>query len=165
MEDSCTHLENECKQIEDDSKITADTHFKIAKIARYKTCITKGIPAVLSAVSGIAILSGAPDWLAWLALISSAIFAVETVIDFDKEYIDQVTAGKRYTTLKHQARSLYETFQHEFDRSTFIVWVAMLREKYNTISESTPMTDDKKFEESRNKVKKGRHEPDFKSET
>lgn len=165
MNDDREHLIRECKRIEDDSKYTAEAHYQIASSAKWKIFVIKLIPALLSAASGIGIVVLGYDWLAWLAVISSAVFAVQTVIDFDRECTDHTNAGKYYTTLKHEARSLHETFHHELDKGTFAALVSILRERYNNISEMTPKTTDKAFEKGDEKIKSGKHEPDFNTES
>lgn len=165
MTENREHLILECKRIEDDSKYTGETHFQIASSASCKIFFVKAIPAVLSAISGVGLLVGGPEWLAWLAIISSAVFALNSVINPDRECLVHYSAGKHYTTLKHEARSLYKTFQHDLDKNTFAVIVSILRERYNKISELTPGTNNKAFEKARKKIKSGRHNPDFNDES
>ena len=161
MNDNREHLIYECRRIEDDAKYTAEVHFRIANDTKWKIFWVKLIPALLSATSGIGIILLEYTWLGWLAVISSAVFAVQTVIDFDRECTDHTNAGKHYTTLKHEARSLHETFHHELDKGTYAAIVSILRERYNNISFMTPKTTDKAFEKASKKIQSGKHEPDF----
>ncbi len=48
------------------------------------------------------------------------------------------------------------------DQNSFSILVRILRERYNMITKLTPQTTSKSFEEGRNRIKVGRHSPNFK---
>jgi len=155
------HLIDECRRIEDDSKYCAEAHYIIAADAERVSFWVKFIPALAAAVSGIALLSGAPNWVAWFSVISGVAFAVESIIGPEKRREEHSQAGKSYTALKHESRSLYQTFYKEIDRKSFTVLVQILRERYNMIAKLTPPTTIDSFEKGRVRIKAGRHTPDF----
>ncbi len=160
-ENDQSHLITECMQIEDDCRYTAETHYIIASKAGRTAFWVKFIPAVAAAVSGAAVLSGAPNWVAWLAVISGIAFALQSILNPDKKHDEHSQAGKCYTALKHESRALYKTFHREMDHASFSVMVRILRERYNIIAKLTPQTTIKEFEEARKRIKAGRHMPDF----
>ena len=121
----------------------------------------KLIPALAAAVSGAALLSGAPNWIAWFSVIAGVAFALQSIMNPDKKKEEHSQAGKSYTALKHESRSMYQTFYKEMDRVSFSTMVRILRERYNMIAKMTPQTTVKAFEKGRKRMKAGRHTPDF----
>lgn len=160
-ENNNEHLVTECKRIEGDSEYTAEAHYYLASNEKTKSFWVKIIPAIVAAGSGVLVLRGYPDWVAWLAVISGVVFGVQSILDPDRKANDYSTAGKKYTALKHDARALYQTFSKQMNRNEFDVAVHLLRQRYNDLVEHTPQTTDKAFEEGRKKIKAGRHKPDF----
>lgn len=161
VENDISHLIKECMQIEDDCLYTAETHYIIAAKAGRTGFWVKLIPAIAAAGSGAAVLSGAPDWVAWFAVISGVAFALQSILNPDKKHDEHSLAGKCYTALKHESRALYKTFYKEMDHDSFSVMVRIVRERYNMIAKLTPQTTIKAFEEGRKRIKAGRHIPDF----
>ena len=160
-ENNIRHLIKECMQIEDDCLYTAETHYIIAGKAGRLGFWVKLIPAIAAAGSGAAVLSGAPNWIAWFAVISGVAFALQSILNPDKKHDEHSQAGKCYTALKHESRALYQTFYKEMDLDSFSVMVRILRERYNMIAKLTPQTTVTAFEEGRKRIKAGRHTPDF----
>ena len=161
VENDISYLIKECMQIEDDCRYTAETHYIIAAKAGHIGFWVKLIPAIAAAGSGAAVLSGAPNWIAWFAIISGVAFALQSILNPDKKHDEHSQAGKCYTALKHESRALYQTFYKEMDRDSFSVMVRILRERYNMIAKLTPQTTVTAFEEGRKRIKAGRHTPDF----
>ena len=160
-EDNNNHLIEECRQIEDDCLYTAESHYIIAADAGRVSFWVKLIPAVAAAASGAALLAGAPNWIAWFSVIAGFAFALQSIMNPDKKKEEHSQAAKSYTTLKHESRSLYQTFHKEMDRNSFATYVRILRERYNMIAKMTPQTTLKAFEEGRKRIRAGRHKPDF----
>lgn len=161
-EENNDHLINECRQIEDDCLYTAEAHYIIAADAGRVSFWLKMIPALAAAVSGAALLSGAPNWIAWFSVIAGVAFALQSIMNPDKKKEENSQAGKSYTTLKHESGALYKTFRKEMDQNSFSIMVRILRERYNMIAKMTPQTTVKAFEKGRQRIKAGRHTPDFK---
>ncbi|MCD4676913.1 MAG: SLATT domain-containing protein [Desulfobacula sp.] len=160
-EENNDNLINECKRIEEDCLYTAETHYILAAGAGRVSFWVKLIPAVAAAISGIALLSGAPNWVAWFSVIAGVAFALQSIMNPDKKNEEYSQAAKSYTALKHESRSLYQTFHKEMDRNSFLIMVRILRERYNMLAKMTPQTTTKAFEEGRKRIKAGRHTPDF----
>ena len=155
------HLINECRQIEDDCLYTAEAHYIIVAGAGKVSFWVKLIPALAAAASGAALLYGAPNWIAWFSVIAGVAFALQSIMNPDKKKEEHSQAGKAYTALKHESRSLYQTFYKEMDRESFSTAVKILRERYNMLVKMTPQTTTKAFEEGRKRIEAGRHTPDF----
>ena len=160
--ENSNHLIDECRQIEDDCLYTAETHYIMAAGAGRVSFWVKLIPALAAAVSGAALLSGAPNWMAWFSVVAGIAFALQSIINPDQKKEEHSQAAKNYTALKHESRSLSQTFYKEMDRNSFSVWVRILRERYNMIVKMTPQTTNDAFEKGRKRIKAGRHVPDFK---
>ncbi len=155
------HLIKECMRIEDDSLYTAEAHYILASREKKISLWVKIFPAVVAAASGILVLRKYPNWVAWLAVVSGVVFALQSILDPDRKANDHSTAGKEYTALKHEARALYQTFSKEMDKSDFAAAVRVLREKYNSLVKHSPQTTEKAFEKGRKRINSGRHTPDF----
>lgn len=160
-EEDQVYLIKECMQIEEDCLYTAEAHYIIAGTSGKIGFWVKLIPAIAAAGSGAAVLSGAPNWIAWFAVISGVAFALQSILNPDKKHDEHSQAGKLYTALKHESRALYKTFYREMDHTSFSIMVRILREKYNMIAKLTPQTTIKAFEKGRERIKAGRHIPDF----
>lgn len=159
------HLTRECMRIEEDSLYTAEAHYILASTAKKIGFWVKIVPAAVAFASGILIVSGCPTWIAWLAILSGAAFALQSILNPDQKANDYSTAGKEYTALKHDARALYQTFSKEMSKPDFAVAVRLLREKYSFLVKQTPQTTEKAFEKGRKRIKAGRHTPDFEEDT
>ncbi len=160
-ENNIEHLIKECMQIVDDSLYTAEAHYILASKANQISFWVKLIPALAAAVSGIAVLSGAPNWVAWFSVISGVAFALQSILSPDKKKEEHTSAAKCYTSLKHEANALHSTFSKEMSREEFSVMVRILRDRYNMVAKLTPQTTIKAFEEGRKRIKAGIHIPDF----
>lgn len=155
------YLTRECMRIEEDSLYTAEAHYILASTSRKIGFWVKIVPAAVAFASGILVVSGFPTWVAWLAILSGAAFALQSILNPDQKANNYSTAGKDYTALKHEARALYQTFSKEMSKSDFAVAVRRLRDKYNFLVKHTPQTTEKAFEKGRKRIKAGRHTPDF----
>lgn len=155
------NLINECKRIEEDSTYTAETHYLIANSLSKKSFWFKFIPVIITGISALALLLGSPDWVSWITLVSSIIAITNTILEPESKAREHEFAAKSFTVLKHEVRSLYESFKDFIDEKDFYHEVKRLREKYNWLVQTTPPTDEKNFEKARGRIKKGIHKPDF----
>jgi len=158
-------LITECKRIQEDSTYTAEVHHIIAHKLSKKAYWYKLIPVSITVLSAFALLFGAPNWVSWITLLSGTITILNVFIEPEKKSRDHLFAAKNFTSLKHEARSLHESFKGFMSESEFYYSVKLLRDKYNLVVQCTPLTDDEKaWEKARERIKKGVHESDFKSE-
>jgi hypothetical protein len=157
------NLINECKQIEEDSLYTAEVHYIIGHKQKVRASWLKFIPALITIGTCFALLIGAPNWVTWITLFSALSAVINILLEPEKEAKNHFTAAQNFTILKHEARSLYETFIDFMDEKDFYHEVRKIRDKYNLYVSLTPPTDDEKaWEKARQNIKKGYHIPDFK---
>ncbi len=155
------HLINECKKIEENSTYTGDSHQIIYTRESRKATIIKSLSAITSTIGGFLILAGAPNWTAWIAVISGIVGTIHAVFDPERKAREHLTAAKNFTILKHESSSLYNTFSNFMDDMQYYYEMRKLSDKYNKICEVSPPTDDKSFEQARKKIKEGIHIKDF----
>ena len=158
-------LVTECKQIQEDSTYTAEVHHIISHKLRRKAFWCKLIPTSITVLSAFALLAGSPSWLAWVTLLSGAVTMLNIFMAPEERAREHLFAAKNFTVLKHDSRSLHESFRDFITENEFFHSVRRLRERYNLLVQFTPATDDKKaFDKARERIKEGVHEPDFKSD-
>jgi len=165
MNDDRKKLIEECKRIEEDSLYTAETHFLIAQKLTRKNMIIKYIPIVVSFVSQVVLVYAIINKLDLIYQLLSLLISVgSTAVSFfnllndtDKKIKEHESAGKMFTALKHEARGLYQTFEPFLDEQAFLREVYALREKYNLLVKSTPITDNKSYEEARCRIRSENH--------
>lgn len=151
----------ECDLIYQNCVYTAETHHVIAKKNKRLQIWFQLVPAIFAALSSLLVVgTPVPVWVGWVAVISAVITAVASVLNPLKEYYDHLNAAKNFTTLKHDARSLKNTFSANMDDGALAVAVENLHKRYNDMVKLVPPTDDDSFERARCKVKAGIHEPD-----
>ncbi len=160
-EQNSEYLIAECRRIEEDCMYDAETHHQIVASAKKIAFCIKFIPAVIAALSGILILAGVSIVVAWLSVLSGFILAIAAVLDPDRKKNDHIKNAKDYTVLKHDSRALYQAFAKEMSSSEFYISTRLLRERYNNVVYNSPETEDKAFEKAREKIRAGRHTPDF----
>jgi len=156
------NLTKECKQIEEDSMYTAEVHYLIGHKLKKKAFWLKFVPASITILAAFALLIGAPDFVAWITLFGALITITNILLEPEKESRNHFSAAQNFTVLKHEARSLYETFKDFLDERDLYREVRRLRDRYNLFAKVTPPTDDEKaWNQARENIKKGRHKADF----
>ncbi|MDD5639109.1 MAG: SLATT domain-containing protein [Candidatus Pacebacteria bacterium] len=156
------NLINECKQVEEDSLYTAEIHYIIGHKLSLKAFLFKFIPALITVISVSSLLIGAPNWVNLITLFSGLITIINILLEPEKESKNHFSAAQNFTVLKHEARSLHETFKNFIDNKDFYHEVRRLRDKYNILVKMTPPTDDEKaWKIARENIKSGRHGADF----
>jgi len=154
----------ECKQIQEDSTYSADTHYIIGKRLSKRAFWYKFVPPAITVLSAIALILGMPNWISWITIFSGIISILNILLEPEKESKDHLFAAKNFTVLKHEARSLNETFKDFMTEEEFYHNVKHLREKYNMLVQYSPSTEKEAFEEARKRIQTGVHSADFKSE-
>jgi len=158
-------LINECKQIQEDSTYTAEVHHIIGYKLSKRAFWCKLIPAGITVLGASGLLMGFSNWVVWVTLLSGLVTMLNVFMEPEKEARNHLSAAKDFTILKHEARSLHENFKDFESENELYHNVRRLREKYNLLVQRTPPTGDKKaWEEARERIKKGVHEADFRSE-
>jgi len=157
-------LVNECKQIQEDSTYTAEAHHLIAAGLSVKAFRCKFYPALFALASALALILGVKDWVAWITVISGTVVLYNVFVEPEKKAQQHVFAAKQFTVLKHEARSLHESFKEFMAEMEFYHGVRVIREKYNLLVQFSPPTDDKRvWDEARRKIKAGIHKPSYRN--
>lgn len=155
-------LVTECKRIQEDSTYTAEVHHIMSNKLNKRAFWCKLIPASITVLTAFTLLVGSPNWVAWVTLLSGAITMLNIFMSPQARAREHLIAAKNFTVLKHESRSLHESFRGFLTKDEFFNAVRLLREKYNLVVQFTPPTDDKNaFEEARQRIKEGVHQPDF----
>lgn len=152
-----TALVEECKRIAEDSLYTAQAHFETARLAdirqRWPLLI---VPSVIAAVASILVAVGPAD-LKWLSAIAAAASLTATVAAYlrvDEKVANQIQAGNAFTILRHEARLLSE-IADSLENDDFKGRLERLADRYASLAQATPPTDNKAFEIARARVKAG----------
>lgn len=162
MKKSKDLLLNELKIIKDNCEYTAEAHFTHAKEVKRNYLYLQLILAIITALVGGAIVVGQTiaNWVGWLTAIGAVITGSISVLNPLQEYYECFIAGNAFTRLKHEARSLRDSFYLDLTNEELANAVKLLQSKYGDICSLSPLTDEKAFEKSRVKVKSGIHNPD-----
>ena len=162
-------LITECKQIQEDSTYTAETHHIKGCELSAQAFRLKLIPALITVTSGFVLLmgwsgeEGKPNLAAWVTLVSGIITTLSVIMEPEKQARSHLFAAKAFTTLKRDARSAHVSFRPFMSETEFYQCVKLLSARYNLLVESTPATNKKAFEEARQRIQAGVHEADFSS--
>jgi hypothetical protein len=158
------NLVAECKQIQEDSTYTAETHHIMEKRLTKKVFWYKFVPPAITVSSAFALIVGMPNWVSWITIFSGIISVLNILLEPEKKSKDHLFAAKNFAVLKHEARSLHEAFKDFMTDEEFYHNVRKLREKYNLLVQYSPSTEKEAFEEASRRIKAGVHKADFRSE-
>jgi hypothetical protein len=101
-------------------------------------------------------------YITWITLFGALITIISILLEPEKESRSHFLAAQDFTVLKHEARSLHETFKDFLDERDLYREVRRLRDRYNLFAKVTPPTDDEKaWNQARENIKAGRHKADF----
>ncbi len=162
-------LVTECRQIQDDSTYTAETHHIMGCALSKRAFGMKLTPALITVASAFVLLmgwsggEGKPNWAAWVTMVSGVVTTLSVIMEPEKLARSHLFAAKAFTVLKHDARVAHESFRHFMSETEFFNSVKLLRERYNLSVQSSPATDKKAFDEACRRIKSGIHEADFRS--
>ena len=162
--DDIQHLIDECKTVEENCLYTAQAHYIIAQRENVKKWVLIVSPACLSGLAGALVACGLPAWIGVIGAVLGGISGVAAALGVDRDAIQHITAGHILTSLRHEARQIYEVFSHEYAHAELFSEVKRLDDKYNSVRLSLPCTDDAAFENAREKIQKGRFVPDYKEQ-
>jgi hypothetical protein len=158
-------LITECKQIQEGSTYTAEAHFTIEHMLSRKAFWYKIIPAVVTVGGALLTFTGLPNWVNWITLLSGIITIASILLEPDRKARDHLAAAKNFTILKHDARSLHESFKDFMSEEEFYRNVRQLRDRYNGLVQSTPPTSYKgAWDIASARIKSGVHEADFRTQ-
>lgn len=149
----------ECQKIFDNCLFTAEAHHIIALKNRNLQRWLQVFPAVVAALSGTLTLSGsATTFFQILTAMAAVVAAITTVLDPAKQYEQHVAAAKAFTILKQDSDSLRVSFGPHMDSSDLAASLKILHDRYNDLVLAAPPTEEKAFEEARQRIKAGVHD-------
>ncbi|MCL4552722.1 MAG: SLATT domain-containing protein [Candidatus Marsarchaeota archaeon] len=163
--DNKDSLINECLTISENCLYSAQTHFEMARRAGVSRRRFTLWPSIASSAAGVAIPLGVLlNNKAWVLLgivpaVAGVVTAVAALFSPNDEVAHKV-AGNLLTVLRHDSRALAETFASEMPLDHLNCKVRRLQDRYNTLVQSTEVTDPEAFEEARKIIRKGRFEQD-----
>jgi hypothetical protein len=150
---SVQHLVEECKKIEKNCHIKAQTHFFMARTAERQSLWLVIVPAAIAALAGFAgtanLLPAERPVVDAIAGLAAAIVAVSTIIGLDRRAAAQTQAGNTMMQLRHEARSLHETYWKELPRKDFFNEVRRINDRYGTLIQLLPIATERAFQEVR----------------
>ncbi len=150
----------ECKIIKENCLYTAEAHHIIAGKKKNWAVLFQIVPAIIAAILGsIALADIWPFGFGLLSVISAVITAVANVLNPLKEHQRHLESAKNFTVIKHEARTLCDTFSVRLNDEEFADRVEELQARYGELVKATPATDKKSFEEARKRIKEGIHDP------
>ncbi len=148
-------LQKECGMIEDNARHTADAHYYSASWNRRLAFWFEIAPASVAALSSLLVVGEVvPDWWGWLTLISSVITAVGVVLSPCKAYYEDLKSGKSFTSIKNQAKTLSNTYVHQYTDSQFFDAVKNLNDRYDQLVLMSPPTEEWAYEKACQKSSK-----------
>jgi len=154
-------LLDECKTIAENCLYTAQTHFIMQEKAGSKSLWLILIPSGIAAIAGMLTSIGLPGWIGVFATLSGVITGVATYCKIDQKEISHKTAANLLTSLRHEARSVYETYWKDMTHEQLSNEVRRLGDKYSTLCQALITTDKDSYEEARKLLKSGTFVPDF----
>jgi hypothetical protein len=161
-------LISECKTIAENCLYTAQAHFKIAGRTKgwhlgfvVVPALVVGFGAVFAALApSVPALNQYQILINGIVAISGVLTAVAACVNFDKQSLEHAQEGKSFTALRHEARSLAETFAVSLSDQELQGRVEVLMGKYISLVQVTELTDEKAFLKVRDDVQAGYHEMD-----
>jgi hypothetical protein len=151
----------ECSHVEQYSTYNAEIHHQIcATQRRLGKGLQIGPPAIAAILGALTAIGCLPLYGAWLTALSAVFSSLTNVLDPMAEANAHLRAGKAFTILKHEARTLRDTFSLGMPDEAFTIAVKNLDDRYNDLVRQSPPTTDKAFNKARKKIQDKIHEPD-----
>lgn len=153
----------ELHTVEENCLYTAQAHFAIASRKGTVVKVVYITAAVLSAIGGCLVALGLPKWLGVLPALGGVVGAVISAVGVDRNVHAHLIAANALTKLRHEARSLRETFSTAMPLADLARDTRRITEAYNNIIQGLPPTDERAMKKARTAIQSGRFEPDFRS--
>jgi hypothetical protein len=154
------HLVKECQTVAENSLYNAQAHFCLADRSETKARWMLIAPSAIAGICGILTAVGLPTWLGAFSAIGGFFAVVATALGVDRAPTVHRLAANQWTSLRHDARSLSETYFKELPHEQFVAEVRRIDDRYNTLCQSLEPTDRKSFEAARDRIRAGIFDPD-----
>src|SRR5947209_1175638 len=122
MEPNLTDISNllgECETVANNSLYNAQAHFILADSKERNGRWLLIAPSAVAAVCGVLTALGLPSWLGAFSALGGLIVSVAAICGLDKQPTAHLNAACQWTALRHEARSLCETYFKELPREMF----------------------------------------------
>lgn len=157
-----TNLIEECRTVAEDSLYNAQAHYILADAKERQGWWLLVAPSIVAGVCGLLTAVGLPSWLGAFSAAGGLVATVAGVLGIDRQPTTHRNAASQWTALRHEARSLHETFFEELPRDQVLAEVRRIDDRYNSLCQALPPTNRKSFEAARKQIKAGTHESRFK---
>jgi hypothetical protein len=158
------YLVRECETVATNSLYNAESHYTLAEIKERKGLWLIVIPSAVAGICSLLVAIGLPTALGALGAGGGLVATVAGILGVDRQPTVHRLAGSQWTALRHEARSLSQGMFKELPHQQFVAEVRRLCDRYNTLCQALPSTDNESFDKARKRIKKGIHEPDTKRE-
>jgi hypothetical protein len=155
-------LLNECETVAQNSLYNAQAHFILADSKEKRGRWLLIGPSAVAALCGLLTAVGLPSWLGAFSAVGGLMVSMAAIFGVDKQPTAHRNAACQWTALRHEARSLRETYFSELPREMFFAEVRRIDDRYITLSQALEPTDTESFEAARQQIHSGVHEPDSK---
>jgi len=159
--DGLAKLIAECKTVEENSLYNAQAHYILANTKEKHGRWLLIVPSAIAGLCGLLTAIGLPPWLGAFSAVGGLFVTVSTILGVDKAPTAHRNAACQWTALRHEARSLSETFATELPHEQLLAEVRRLDDRYIALNQALPTTDDDSFQTAREQIHAGIHKPDF----
>lgn len=156
------NLVRECETVAENCLYNAQAHFILADSKERKGRWLLIVPSAIAAVCGLLTALGLPGWLGAFSAVGGFMVSMAAFFGVDKEPTAHRNAACQWTALRHEARSLHETYFKELPREQFIAEVRRIDDRYIALSQALEPTDRQSFVAAREQIHSGTHQLDSK---
>jgi hypothetical protein len=165
MPDNMDHLIAECQTVAEDALYNAQTHFELADIIKRRAAKKARwlviVPSAVAAVAGVLTAVGLPAWIGAISAVGGFLAAVYSAFGETDSPVRHRLAANQWTSLRHEARALSETYFKELPHEQFLAEARRIDDRYTTLCQALEPTDKEAFDKARERVKSGLFVPDF----
>jgi hypothetical protein len=165
MPDNMDHLIAECQTVAENSLYNAQTHFELADIikrrAEKKARWLVIVPSAVAGIAGVLTAVGLPAWVGAFSAVGGFLAAVYSAFGESESPVRHRLAANQWTSLRHEARALSETYFKELPHEQFLAEARRIDDRYTTLCQALEPTDKEAFDKARERVKSGLFVPDF----
>lgn len=156
------NLLHECQTVAENSLTNAQAHYILADSKERQGRWLLIAPSILAGLCGLLTAVGLASWLGAVSAAGGLVAGVAAALGIDKQPTAHRNAASQWTALRHEARSLHQTFFRELPREQFLAEVRRIDDRYNSLCQALPVTDKKSFEAAQKLVNTGAFEAGFK---
>ena len=157
-----SNLLQECDTVAQNSLYNAQANFLMADYKEKQALWLLVAPSLIAGICGLLAAVGLPHWLGAFSAAGGLVATVAGVLGVDRQPTAHRNAASQWTSLRHEARSLFQTMFRELPRDQFLAEVRRIDDRYTALCQALPPTNRRAFETARKEIKAGTHDPDSK---